>query len=159
MPYCFFFFFLDFLFSLWGDGEELSELFKKEIKRKIRWPSINPYHFCFYQAHALTCLCSCFSFSSSDCASWEENLSHLNLPPTWQKKKVNPALFRQGYYVIWQMTKSQTVVLMSQMWKLFNSNMHLKHIDKFWLIQGQKIVKSLPPRQDYSIQSFVDDFQ
>lgn len=30
----------------------------------------------------LTCLGSCFSFSSFDCASWEENLNRLNLPPT-----------------------------------------------------------------------------
>lgn len=92
LEYRFFFFFLDFFFSRRGDGEGLSELLTGRTKKHCQTYCLPVYsqdRFCAHQVHFLTCLCSCFSFSSSDCVSWEENLNCLNLPPTWERSKGN----------------------------------------------------------------------
>lgn len=85
-PYRFFFFFLDF-FSLWGDGDELSELLQKK-KRKVR-PSLHSLHaFSALMDHHVTCLFSwsCSSSSSSCCVSLEGSRNRPNLPPACQSK-------------------------------------------------------------------------
>lgn len=86
LEYRFFFFFFDFFFSRRGEGEGLSELLTVLHESQIFFChehiSIHIYFF--------TCLCSYFSFSSSDCASLEENQTLLNLPTIWGRKGIRP---------------------------------------------------------------------
>lgn len=103
LEYRFFFFFFDFFFSRRGEGEGLSELLTDLNKSQIflchEHISIHMYF--------LTCLCSYFSFSSSDCASLEENQTLLNLPTIWGSKGIRPWVKdgKRVEKIVWQEKK------------------------------------------------------
>lgn len=84
LEYRFFFFFFDFFFSRRGDGERLSELTDWKEGSKL----LSFHEHTTKYIHFLTCLCSYFSFSFSDCASLGENQNPLNLPTIWGSKGV-----------------------------------------------------------------------